>query len=341
MSLSNSNDDQFEQIAVNSLESFDQEHSNRTQRTKPDLDRFKALFEKPEFENQEADEFKALYEDSKEEEEEIVFEPLFDIKEESDSLDTSKRSDNSGGSDQSGVSGNLDEHSDDLDNSASSVEKELKEPEETPEAKGYREGFEKGLEKGREQGYEKGLKQGEEKGLETGEQKGFEQGKEQGLEQGIKLGEEKGEAQVIEDSAAILNSLENSLTTADQTLDLLVEKYETGIISLMEQIVKKIIMAHMQIDDEIVKPMILDALKTLVQAEEVVLSVSQEDYDYIEMIKDEFFETVDSLTSVSVKSDPSIKRGGCKIDTNTASISSDVESRLEAIFEAIKTAGIS
>jgi len=113
-----------------------------------------------------------------------------------------------------------------------------------------------------------------------------------------------------------------------------------NIISLIEQIVKKIIMARIEIDDEFVKPVIIDALKTLVQAENVVLSVSEDDYEYIEMIKDEFFEVVDSLTSVSVKSDSSIKKGGCTIETSTALINSDIESRLEAVFDAIKSAGV-
>jgi len=57
------------------------------------------------------------------------------------------------------------------------------------------------------------------------------------------------------------------------------------------------------------------------------------------MIKDEFFEQIDSLNSISVRSDPSIKRGGCRIDTNTASVSTDPESRLDAIFNAMKSAG--
>lgn len=120
---------------------------------------------------------------------------------------------------------------------------------------------------------------------------------------------------------------------------LLVGKYEERIISLIQQIAKKVIMAQVEVNDEIIKHMILDALKRLVQPEEVVLSISQDDYEYIEMIKDEFFEQIDSLSSMSVRSDPSIKRGGCKIETNTASVSADAESRLEAIFEAIKTAG--
>jgi len=335
MSLSNSENDQFEPISVGSLESFDKEHSNRTEETKPDFDRFKALFEISEFEDKEADVFKALY-DFKIEEEEIVFKPLFDLQEEPEG---SYEPEGAGGPEEPEKFGKSDEISEYFDDSEISLEQASAELEETPEEKGYREGLEKGIKEGKEQGYEAGFKQGEEKGFAQGEQKGIEEGKQQGVEQGIVEGIEKGTAQAKEEAVATLSALEKSLTTADQTLELLVEKYEVSIISLIEQIVKKIIMAHMEIDDEIIKPMILDALKNLVQAEEVVLSVSQDDYEYIEMIKDEFFEAVDSLTSVSVKSDPSIKRGGCKIDTITASISSDVESRLEAVFEAIKTAG--
>jgi len=117
-------------------------------------------------------------------------------------------------------------------------------------------------------------------------------------------------------------------------------RYEARIISLIRQIAKKVVMAQIEIDDGIVKQLIIDALKALVNPEEVVLSISEEDYEYIEMIKEEFFDEIESLKSISVKSDPSVKRGGCRIDTSTASISSDPESRLEAIFEAVRKAGI-
>ncbi|MEN8212373.1 MAG: hypothetical protein ABFR31_11700, partial [Thermodesulfobacteriota bacterium] len=72
--MSDTYSDQFEPIAVSSLESFDKEYSNRTEETKPDVYRFKALFEKPEFGKKEFDEFKALYDENQEEE--IVFQPL-------------------------------------------------------------------------------------------------------------------------------------------------------------------------------------------------------------------------------------------------------------------------
>ena len=312
MSLSDIDNERFKPMALSSLESFDEEHSNKTDQVDPDFDRFKALFETPKFENEESYEFKTMY-DTKKGAENIVFTPLIKRKDESSKKET------------------LDKGREGLEGKGSSEEK------------GYREGVEKGLEKGiaqgKNQGYEEGFKKGEAEGFEKGEQRGDEKGQQQGFEQGFKAGEEKATLQTREKAVEVLNSLEQSLKTADDILVLLVEKYEERIISLIQQIAKKVVMAQVEINDEIIKHMILDALKTLVKPEKVVLSVSLDDYEYIEMIKDEFFEQIDSLNSVSVRSDPSIKRGGCKIDTITASVSADAESRLEAIFEAIKTAG--
>ncbi len=221
MSLSEADSDQFEPIAVSSLEIFDKEYSNRAEDTKPDFYRFKALFEKPEFGEKESYEFKTLYDDNQEEEK-TNFQPLIDPRE------------GYVGQDQSGKSDKSKEHFQYLRKSEQSVDQDIEKLEDMPEKKGYRQRFEKG--------------------------------------------QAKGTIQVRESAVEILNLLDQSL-------------------------------------------------KTLVQAGEVVLSVSQDDYEYIEMIKDEFFETVDSLTSVSVRPDPSIKRGRCKIETITALISSDVESR--------------
>ena len=326
MSSFNTHSDQFEPIAVNSLENFDQERSNRTQTTKPDFDRFKVLFETQALEENPADKFKELY-DTVSQEEDVVFKSLFGTGEDFDRALNPEESNE------------YDEISEDLNDPEMSGGNNYVDPEETFEERGYKLGFEKGVEQGQEKGFEEGLKKGEERGFEQGEKKGVEQGLQQGIEQGLIEGQEQGEAKVKEEANEIVNSLGQSLKIADQTLDLIVDKYETNILSLIKHIVEKIIMAKIEIDDEFVKPVIIDALKTLVQAENVVLSVSEDDYEYIEMVQDDFFNAVDSLSSVSVKSDSSIKKGGCKIETNTAAISSDIESRLEAVFDAIKKVG--
>lgn len=323
MSLSNG-EEGFKPMDLNSLEIFNQEIMHKNEETEPDLSRFKLLFEPPAFEEAEPYTFEAVYHETRKQEE-IVFKPLIEPRKKKEKSPDKKNDplvpDTGGLKDQA-----------------------VQEPEETPEEKGYQDGFEKGFEegmaKGKPQGYEKGFQKGEAAGFQKGEAAGAIEGHQKGFEEGHKEGEAKGEEDVRQKAAGMLDSLKESLTMADQTIDLLVDKYETRIISLIQQIAKKAVMAHIKINDGIVKQMILESLKALVNPEEIVLSISEEDYEYIEMIKDEFFDEVESLKSISVKSDPSVKKGGCRIETRTASISSDPDSRLEAIFEAIQKAGI-
>lgn len=318
--MSLSDDDQFRLLEIHGLEKLDAESSYHKGKLDPDFDRFKLLFDEPKFKEDESLDFKAMY-DFKKEMEDVVFKPLIEIDEDREKTKEQILYEEGQVSDEASLP---------------------EEPELTPEemgfAQGHEQGLEQGIEQGKVQGYEEGFKKGEAEGLIKGEDEGRKTGYEKGFEQGLKEGEEKGENQAKEKAVEFLTGLEDALKTADQTLDMLVDKYEEGILSLIQQIAKKTIMARIEMDNEIVKPMILEALKTLVQPEEITLSVSLEDYEYIEMIKDEFFEQIDSLTRVSVRSDPSLQKGDFNIETNTGRLSSDIESKLDQIFEAVKVA---
>ncbi|MFH2060616.1 MAG: FliH/SctL family protein [Pseudomonadota bacterium] len=320
--MSDTRTDQFKPLTIHSLDSFNDEVSNATKDSEPDFDRFKLLIEKPKFDQEETSDFQALYR-GQEEKEEVIFKLLIEKKEKP--LQTGRTNEKIASQEMVAQT------------------QEETEPEETSEERGYREGFQNGLaagtKKGYEEGLDKGFKEGEVKGFEQGRTKGIEEGKTKGMEQGLKQGETKGLEDSKEKVLEIVNSLEDALSKTDQTLEKMVDIYEERIILLIQQIAQKAVMAKIEMDDEVVKPMIIDALKHLIKPEEVVLNVSTEDYEYIEMVKDEFFDQIESLKSVSVRSDPSIKRGGCKIQTKTASVSTDVESRLQTIFNAIQKAG--
>jgi flagellar assembly protein FliH len=326
MSLFKTSADGFEPLTVHSLETFNDEVSNADEGTEPDFDRFKLLVEKPQFGKENLCVFEALYK-APEEVEEVVFKPLIEKKE------TRKTPQQPNGNQSESNTGEL------------SIESNKDEmiPEQTPEEIGYQEGFEKGMAQGEQDGYdagfEKGLADGEAKGLEQGLEKGFEQGRQEGFDQGLEKGKSQGEQESQAASEVVIKSLEETLKKADETLEKLVDIYEERIIDLVQKIARKVVLAHVEMDDEAVKPLVIEALKHLVEPEDVVLTVSTEDYEYIDMVKDTFFETIQSLNHVSVRSDPAIGRGGCRIETHTGTVSTDPESRLNDIFDAMKDTG--
>jgi len=328
MSLSDVEKDEFKPIDLKGLDSFDEELSHKNMETRPDFERFKMLFDPSELEAEEPISFKALYSFDKQTMDQ-PFEPL--IKETG-----GNRAENSGKEDTLKTQ--------DSEEAVQEAEPEISLKDQAFE-QGYTKGFDQGLvqgeEKGSAHGYEQGYAKGEALGLEKGETQGFAKGKEDGFDKGYQEGREKAEAETQKETIAIIEPLKEVLNAADPMLDQLIEKYEAQIISLILKISKKVVMASLQVDDEIVRHTILDALKHLVAPEEIILSVSPEDYEYIEMIKDEFFEAIGSLKHVAVKSDPLMDRGGCRIETATATIATDPESKLSAIYEAILNAGLS
>ena len=312
----------FKPIDLKSLDSFEEEQSLKTPETAPDFDRFKLLFDPTEIEDEGPVSFEALYAFEKEIKEE-PFEPLIE------------------------GTGDMDiPNAPDSDVNQESLEDEP--PEISPEEQGFERGYEQGLEQGEiageaqgeAKGFEQGLVKGEAEGFAKGETEGFVKGEVEGLEKGLQEGRKKAEAQVAEQADQVLDPLKEALQTADQMLEKILERYEAEILSLVYKISEKAVAAKLHLDEEIVKETVLDALKNLVAPEEIHLSVSTEDYEYVEMVKDAFFEEVRSLKHVAVTSDHMIPKGGCRIETAAATISTDPEAKLQSIYEALVKAGM-
>ncbi|MCD4743021.1 MAG: hypothetical protein K8R67_11160 [Desulfobacteraceae bacterium] len=312
--------DDFQQIDISSLENFGEERETRDKDLEPDWNRFKAFYEDLKSEQKETDAFKGLFDLKVEaEKEQSVFEQF--------------------GGKKDGI---------EPDEAVSAIEKEEKVDTETLTQESIADETEKtelvsegdndqaGYEKGFEQGLENGQKDGYEKGFEQGEKDGYEKGKKEGHLEGYEKGENKAKEDIdviisekSEDFKAMLSKLDN-------TYQELAHRYEEKIISLICSIAEKVVLAKVEIDEGVVKETVLDALATLPESEDITLSVSDEDYEYIEMVKEDLFDSIKSLKSVSVKSDASVKRGGCRIETKEGTVEADIETKLEKIFASIK-----
>jgi len=213
--------------------------------------------------------------------------------------------------------------------SAAQMERALEEGYEQGKAKGYEEGFTSGMEQGLTRGTEEGYRSGHEKGEQEGYDAGFQQGEEDG--------------KVVTDARAleIITSLEDIFQKLEHSWHNTIKTHESKILSLICKIAEKVVLARVELDEGVVKESILNALATMPEPEEITLNICPDDYEYIEMVKDDLFERVKSLKSVAVVSNPSVTRGGCKIESSKAKVETDIQSRLDQIFSAIMGARLS
>ncbi|MFO7753275.1 MAG: FliH/SctL family protein [Desulfobacteraceae bacterium] len=331
----------FTALDISTLENVDTDRLFEEEKRSPDYDRFKLLYDDPFSLNDSTDgAFKRLYEfETEESGENNRFTQL--------DYGGSKRSETAssavqgpdqrpgpdaqaanGGSapvPESGKAVDGDTGSEQADREASALHRGLNDMDDRAGADAaYNEGFEKG----RHEGYSKGFEQGERDGFEQGFEKGMSEGFEQGEAEAVEITEK----QVHEK----LETLEGVMGKLDTCYEDMLLANEEKILDLLEKIMEKVVFATVETDRTVVKETIMDALEKLARPEEIVLLVSPGDYEYIEMVKEDFFEAVKSLKSVSVKSDLSIRPGGCRIESTKGGIQTDPEEKLQMVFDSIR-----
>lgn len=182
-------------------------------------------------------------------------------------------------------------------------------------AKGEKDGYLAGFDKGETEGYAKGKTEGYEAGLKKGQEEGFQAGL-------IRAGEQ-------------VSFLEQLLTEMDSIRSYMVQRFEKEIMQMICRISEKVVYTEARVNHEVVKGAILQVFAEMVDFEEVTINVNPEDYDFVEMVKKDFFKQYKDLKQVSVLSNSSIDRGGCTMETHTGQVETSVESRLEAVQNSI------
>jgi flagellar assembly protein FliH len=321
MSLSDEKNDPFAPMDIGSLKRYDREISMKADDADPDFDRFRLLFDPLEYDMAESTGFKELYSSEKEKKTD-PFIPLVEEKKKPASDEVS------GGR-------TMDQDPDPAVASDGPQGMQGTAPD-GAEDEGAARGYDRGFETGRATGYEKGFAEGLAQGLAEGRLQGVAKGEAEGFASGEKRGLESGEAAARKAAENSLNTLIRSLEAVDTALTDLMDAHEQELLDLVFKIVQKVIHAQLDTRQELIRPVVMEALSALARPRKIELSVSPQDYEYIEMIQEEFFLAVDSLQHVSVRSDPLVPRGGCRIQTDTASVATDPDTRLDQVYDAVK-----
>ncbi len=154
-------------------------------------------------------------------------------------------------------------------------------------------------------------------------EEGFSKGETEGYAAGIKAANEKTERLVM-----ILNEVEvlwNNLLKAS----------EEKIIELIARIAEKVVYGSVAVDNTIITRAILDVFEKIPDPVNATITVNPADYEYIEVVKDDFFEEIKGLKQVSIVSDQLIEPGGCRIETSAGEVDTSIEERLEAVKRSV------
>ncbi len=152
---------------------------------------------------------------------------------------------------------------------------------------------------------------------------GFLEGQKEGFDEGRQV------AQALIEEALKVKS------EALEKYNKLLEDSESEVMTLIADICSKVLNQKILEDDYIVG-LIKMAIDKCTYTTDIVLRISEDDYDYVIMEKDKILALCENVEDINVKMDRSMERGACIVESPSGTVDSSVQVQLDYVVNRIK-----
>lgn len=159
-----------------------------------------------------------------------------------------------------------------------------------------------------------------------------------GYQDGYQAGVEKGREEAVMSAKELFERVKKIHEEMLRQKVEIFEKNEEELIELAYQIAVKIVKKEIEIDKNIIKNNLMEALKKVPISKSITIIVNWEDLEYIKSIKNQLFSEIQGVEKIEIVENKSIERGGCILETSMGTIDATISSQLEIIFEKLTEA---
>ncbi len=155
-------------------------------------------------------------------------------------------------------------------------------------------------------------------------------------DRGFQEGRISGETAGKKEIEPALSSCTMALTDLERLKGDLRLQAEKASVELAMGIARKIIRKEVAADNGIVIDVIREALKKIVDPENIKIKIRSEDLRHVQASGHQFADLVGSMESVAIEADDAIGIGGCQIETSFGDIDAAIETQLAVLENALR-----
>lgn len=221
---------------------------------------------------------------------------------------------------------------------AEALQQDLDEPEQVQPDPGLRltaealeslqkQAFEEAAKAGREAGYREGYAKGSQEGYQSGYDKGFQQGYQEGKEKG----QADGRAEADRALAAEVGHLAQLMAALTEPLDQVDAQVEEELVALAMTVARHLVRRELKTDPGQIVAVVREAMALLpVAKRSITLILHPRDAELVRSA----LNLDQTKAPWQIVEDPTLSRGGCRVETEVSRIDATVESRLSAVIAA-------
>ncbi len=155
------------------------------------------------------------------------------------------------------------------------------------------------------------------------------------IEAAYEEGVQTGIRQAEEDYGSAIKALNNICTQLNTLQETIIKNSSGELLEFALAITERILRFSVANQDTTIVATIEEALQKAVRSEEFTIYLHPEDLDIIKEKSADIIAGVSGLDKIVVKSDPSVERGGAKLESDNCSIDATIASQFETIRDEI------
>lgn len=155
---------------------------------------------------------------------------------------------------------------------------------------------------------------------------------EQAFQKGFSEGVRKGKEYQKNEVSQAIHTLTYLIKELNELKQNILEKAEDQILELALGVAQKVIHMEITTNREIIQNVLKDAIRSIVDRENMKIHVNPQDFRYMMEIKSDFLQSFDGIKNIIFEEDETIGRGGATIET----LFGEVDARVDQQFNEIK-----
>ncbi|SDZ02746.1 flagellar assembly protein FliH [Proteiniborus ethanoligenes] len=156
-------------------------------------------------------------------------------------------------------------------------------------------------------------------------------------DEGFNQGYEKGYIEGKEISDAMIEEANEIKKNYLKERELALSSIENDVIYMVISLCENIINQKLENDKEAILPIILKGINSLNVKENLIIKVSKEDYDIVEMSKQRLLAMANLIEDIEIRIDSTLSRGDCIIEGSKGNVDSSVNLQIEEMRKVLIT----
>lgn len=156
-----------------------------------------------------------------------------------------------------------------------------------------------------------------------------------GYEEGLKKGFEEAYHKIQTDSAGSLGKFDQMVEEAEKAKIEIFRANERFLIELVFRIARMVLLRELKTDREYIARLAEELVTRVGVKDNIKIKLNTEDAETIAKLKGGLEKAFGKMNNLNIEISPTVKQGGCQVETEWNAIDASVETQLQGIYEAL------